>query len=294
MPRSMTGFGRATWKRGEESVEIEVRSVNGRYLSVTWRAPDALAHGEAEAERLVRDVCSRGSVTVQVRCQSPKLQPQYHVDEHLLAAYRDAFRKAGKALGLDGTVSLDTLAALPGVVRSSGGTPTVTPALWKRVRETLTAALAAHLRSRQKEGSVLARDLRSRGTAIGALLGKIEKRVPGVVKAQHAKIRDRVTELLGREAATTAQADIAREAAMLAQRGDVTEECVRLRHHLKDLDTALKDGGAMGRKIDFLAQEMLREANTIGSKSGDAQIARAVVAAKAEIDRIKEQAANLE
>ena len=290
----MTGFGRAAWRRGDESVEIEVRSVNGRHLSVTWRAPEALAAGEAEAERQVRDAMSRGSVTVSMRCQSPKLQPDFLIDQQLLAAYREAFQQTGKSLGIAGDVSLDTLAGLPGVVRSSGAPPTASPTLWKRVKETLAKALAAHARARAKEGRALATDLRRRASTLAKLLGRIEKRVPIVVRATQKKIKARVTELLGSNGAANAHEDIAREAAMLAQRGDVTEECVRLRHHLKDLQGALRSQEAIGRKIDFLAQEMLREANTIGSKSGDAQIARSVVASKAEIDRIKEQAANLE
>jgi uncharacterized protein (TIGR00255 family) len=156
------------------------------------------------------------------------------------------------------------------------------------------APLGEHRRLLGDLGGGAGRDLRARATTIAGLLAKVEKRVPAVVKASHRKIRERVDELLGREAATGAAAEIAKEAALLAQRGDVTEECVRLRHHCEDLAIALKGTESSGRKIDFLAQEMLREANTIGSKSGDAPIARAVVAMKAEIDRIKEQAANLE
>lgn len=290
----MTGFGRAAWKRADESVEVEVRSVNGRYLSVTWRTPEPLAALEAEGDPDVRAAIGRGSVTVTVRCQSPRLQPAYVVDEALLATYHGRLRRAGRAAGLDGAVSLDTLAALPGVVRPSGAPPAASPALWTRVRQTLSAALVAHTSARRREGQVLARDLRRRVTTLARLLARVEKRVPGVVRDAQRRIRERVADLLGAAGAAAASADIAREVAMLAQRGDVTEECVRLRAHLRDLDGALRNGGAMGRKIDFLAQELLREANTIGSKSGDAAIASAVVAAKAEIDRIKEQAANLE
>lgn len=294
MPRSMTGFGRAAWRRGDESVDVEVRSVNGRYLSVTWRTPEPLAALEAEAEPEVREAIGRGSVTVTVRCQSPRLQPEYVVDEALLADLHARLRRAGRAAGVDGPLSLDTLATLPGVVRPSGAPPVASPALWRRVRQTLAAALAAHTRSRRREGRALARDLRRRAALLTRLLARVERRVPGVVRDAQRRIRDRVADLLGAAGADGASADIAREAAMLAQRGDVTEECVRLRAHLRDLDAALRNGGAMGRRIDFLSQELLREANTIGSKSGDAAIASAVVAAKAEIDRIKEQAANLE
>jgi uncharacterized protein (TIGR00255 family) len=290
----MTGFGRAEWSRGGETVEIEVRSVNGRHLSVSWRAPEALASGEVEAEKTVRGAISRGSVTVTVRCRSPKLAPDYMVDETLLKKYRDAFRKAGKTLKLGGEVSIDTLASLPGVVRSSGGAPQASPALWKQVRSTLQKALTAHTAARTTEGTALVRDLRARGTTLSSLLAQVEKRAPAVVRDAQKKVAARVRDLLGAAAAEESKEAIAREAAMLAQRGDITEECVRMHHHLKDLDAALKGKGAVGRKLDFLAQEMLREVNTIGSKANDPKITKCVVAAKAEVDRIKEQAANLE
>lgn len=290
----MTGFGRADWARGGETIEIEVRSVNGRHLSVSWRAPDALAAGEVHAEQTVRDAISRGSVTVTVRCRSPKLAPEYVVDEALLAKYRDAFSRAGKKLKLEGGVSLDTLAALPGVVRQSGSAPQASPALWTQVQATLQRALAAHTTARAHEGKALVTDLRRREATLRALLGKIEKRAPIVSRDAQKKVAARVADLLGAAAAREARDAIAREAAMLAQRGDITEECVRMRHHLKDLVAALKSSGAVGRKLDFLTQEMLREVNTIGSKANDPAITKCVVAAKAEVDRIKEQAANLE
>jgi uncharacterized protein (TIGR00255 family) len=290
----MTGFGRAAWARGGESIEIEVRSVNGRHLSVSWRAPETLAAGEIEAEKTVRESISRGSVTVTVRCRSPKLAPGYIVDEALLKTYRDTFAAAGKKLKLSGEVSIDTLAALPGVVRSNGAPAAAPPALWKQVRATLAKALAAHSTARTTEGRALVRDLKERGAALEGLLDRVEQRAPAVVRQAQKKVAARVQELLGAAAAKESAEAIAREAAMLAQRGDITEECVRMRHHLKDLAAALKSKGAVGRKLDFLAQEMLREVNTIGSKANDPAITKCVVAAKAEVDRIKEQAANLE
>jgi uncharacterized protein (TIGR00255 family) len=229
-----------------------------------------------------------------VRCRSGKLAPEYVVDETLLAKYRDAFAKAGKKLKLAGEVSIDTLASLPGVVRSTGGAPQASPVLWKQVWATLQKALTAHTAARAKEGKALVTDLKARGTTLQGLLGKIEKRSPAVVREAQKKVAARVADLLGAAAAGEAKDAIAREAAMLAQRGDTTEECVRMHHHLDDLAAALKSNGAVGRKLDFLAQEMLREVNTIGSKANDPRITKCVVAAKAEVDRIKEQAANLE
>ncbi|MCI0340645.1 MAG: hypothetical protein L0216_05765, partial [Planctomycetales bacterium] len=151
MPRSMTGFGRAESRGARERCEVEVRSVNGKGLSVAWRAPEALVGGAVEAEKLVRDAISRGSVTVSVRFESEEIRPDYRVDEGLLARYRDAFRRAGRRLGLAGEVPLAALVALPGVVRAPEGPPAVGAAAWSRVRRTVGKALAAHARARARE-----------------------------------------------------------------------------------------------------------------------------------------------
>jgi len=294
MPRSMTGFGRASARTGVERIEVEVRSVNGRHLGISYRAPETLAAGEVEVERLVRGAISRGSVTVTVRCTSPALEPRWQVDPARLAQYRDALRRAGRSLGIAGDVPLETLAALPGVIHDAAGPPASAPKLLARVRATIGRALGAHTAAREREGKTLAADLRARATQLVRLLDGIARRAPLALKAAHERLAARVAELVGAAGAAPPGPEVAREIALLATRVDIAEECVRVRHHLADLAATLRATGAVGRKLDFLAQELLREFNTIGSKAADALIASAVVEAKAEIDRVKEQAANLE
>ncbi len=293
MLRSMTGFG-ASASEAERglALRVEVRSVNHRHLALKTRLPESLVALEPEIEARVRARCERGAITVTVQAEHSAASTPARVDHELARRYREELAALAEELGLATAVSLDTLVALPGVVAvASGGVVSEAQqaAVLRRVDEALTRMLAM----REKEGSNLAADLRKNAQALTRLAARIEKRMPGLVRAQHAALTKRVQTLLG-SAAAVSGADLAREVALLADKLDVSEELTRLASHLEQLESLLKKGGRAGRPLDFLVQEIFREVNTIGSKCSDATVAHWVVEAKTHVERLREQVQNVE
>ncbi len=293
MLRSMTGFG-ASASEAERglALRVEVRSVNHRHLALKTRLPESLAALEPEIEARVRARCERGAVTITVQAEHTAASAPARVDHELARRYREELAALAEELGLATAVSLDTLVSLPGVVAVAPGgaaSEAQQAAVLRRVDEALTRMLAM----REKEGSNLAADLRKNALALTRLAARIEKRMPGLVRAQHAALTKRVQTLLG-SAAAVSGADLAREVALLADKLDVSEELTRLASHLEQLESLLKKGGRAGRPLDFLVQEIFREVNTIGSKCSDATVAHWVVEAKTHVERLREQVQNVE
>jgi uncharacterized protein (TIGR00255 family) len=288
----MTGFGGASREHDSVSLRAEVRSVNHRHLQVKTRLPSELAALEPAVEKRVRGRLGRGSVTVTVSLTLASTAQAATINQELLARYRHQLLAAARELGLDGGLDLATLVALPGVLAA----PEVgvdDQALEPRVLETVDAAVDALVAMRRTEGAALEAELRRLAAGLGEIVARIEERVPAVVAALHAGLRERVSELLG-PGAELSDADLAREVALLADRADVSEELARLKSHLDQLAAALEAEGAVGRRLDFLVQELLREVNTIGSKASDAEIAHRVIDAKTAIERLREQIQNVE
>lgn len=292
MIRSMTGFGAASVEDGALSVRAEARSVNHRFLQVKSRLPSELAHLEGELEGVVKKHLERGAVTIHIAVERAPSATVAKLDVEVARAYRDQLRDMAKTLGIEPEIELETLVELPGVVASPDLRAEVEHEA-RLVEKAVRGALAKLVEMREAEGKSLFADLRKHTDGITKLVAKIEKRMPKVVAEHHKALRKRVDELLGGRDVVK-KADLARELALLAERMDVSEELSRLSSHLGQLEALLAKGKPVGRELDFLVQEFLREANTIGAKCSDATIAHAVVELKTLIERLREQVQNVE
>ena len=291
--KSMTGFGTATREGPAGSVSCELRSFNHRQLKVSLRIPPSLSAREADLEARVRAVLARGSVNGILRVERAAQAEGTLVDMDLARKYAGDLAGMASELGLPGQPDLALVASLPGVVMTTPVGEEGEEALGVTAAEALDAALKDLDASRAAEGKTLRKDFETRLRRIGKGLEKGRRRAAAAAAAAKERLRKRLDEVLeGRESAL--RDAVAREVVLLADRGDVTEEVTRLKTHLGAFRDACDGEGETGRRLDFLLQEMLREVNTIGSKSQDAASAAAVVDMKVEVDRMKEQAANIE
>lgn len=287
----MTGFGAASGEEGDVAIRVELRSVNHRHLQVKVRTPAEISNLEPDLDGLVRKKLHRGSVSLAVFLREPPESRAAVVHPEVAERYRGQIEALGEQLGLDGSVDLAQLLTLPGVLTVPDA-EVEDRSLKKGVQRVVRYALAALEEMRATEGAALEKDLRKNAVALERIVGRIEKRMPKVVRGHHRTLQKRLSELLDGRAVP--EADLARELALIADKADVTEETSRLRSHLEQLDAVLEKGGCVGRQLDFLVQELFREVNTIGSKCSDADVAHWVVDAKTRVERLREQVQNVE
>ncbi len=294
MVRSMTGYGRAKQARNGRNITVELRSVNNRYLDCTVKMPRAYIFAEDAIKTLVQKKVGRGKVDVFITVESAGAEETVvTVNEPLVKRYLAALEQLEQLSGgKAGTgFAVTDLARLPDVL-------TVTKA--EEDMEMVSADLCAvaeealdnHAAMRETEGKKLVEDVSARAETISALLSKVEERSPGIVADYRARLTAKLQEVLG--STQIEESRILTEAAIYADKVAVDEETVRLRSHLSQLHQMLEQGGAIGRKLDFLIQEFNREANTIGSKCNDIETSRIVVDIKGEIEKIREQIQNIE
>lgn len=294
MPASMTGFGRASHDGPKLRIEADIRSVNHRFLKLNLKAPREIESLEPSIEEAVRRRVARGAVDVSVRLERKAEATTYAFDEKALERHVAALKKAQRKLKLGGEPDIALAAQLPGVFRQTD-VEELDPRESARIVATVEKALDAFTKSRQAEGARLAKELDQRRRAIEKLVDTIAERAPQVVAEHHEKLVQRVQKLLAGTNAAVKPEDLAREIAVLSDRSDVTEEVARLRSHSSQFAAVLRKTGAdVGRELDFLVQEMFREANTTGSKSADVAVSHAVVAIKVEIEKLREQVQNIE
>ena len=305
--RSMTGFGRATRAAAALSAQAEARSVNGRYLSVRFRLPGDLARLEPKLEALVKGRVARGTVDVSVRLERDRAQSLPRIDRRVLEVYRREAEALGRSARSAGrgragaraaapppaaAVDPASLLALPGVV-SFGEKDLPEGAVDRLVLDAAGQAIAALDRARAAEGRRLAAALRRELGALARHVAALRRLVPEAVRARQEALGRRVADLLGGALAPD-DPGLRRELALLADKADITEELDRLDSHLAALREALAAGEPVGRHVDFLLQEVGREVNTTGAKSGDARLVARVVLMKGCVERLREQAANIE
>jgi uncharacterized protein (TIGR00255 family) len=289
----MTGFGAAGGKVQGIEYAVEIRSVNNRYFKAVLKLPEHFSQLESDIEKLVRSKLSRGTLTVVVRVRLPDELAAYKVNSAALQNYIEELKPleidANPALRID----LGSLLQLPGVCE-----PQPLDDVIEKSRDGLMAlvdrALAEVVEMRRAEGRALEDDLLARCGEIEAGLKIVGDRSPLVVQDYQKRLAARVKELTDAGQVSIDEEYLAREVAVFAERCDIAEEVSRLRGHLDQFRCAVDSAEAGGRKLEFIAQEMLREANTIASKANDSEIARAVVDIKTAVDRIKEQAQNVE
>ena len=290
--KSMTGYGRSVETRNGREFTVEVRSVNNRYLDCAVRLPRLVAFGEDAVKQAVKNTISRGKVDVFVSVRSEGgEQGTVTLNTALAEGYLAAMRQMAETFGLENDVKVSDLSRLPEVFTVDK--PEVDEeALLADLMAVANEALAGYDAMRTTEGAALDHDLRSRGARILELVGQVEKQSPKTVSDYRARLEAKLREVLANTAIDESR--ILTEAAIFADKVAVDEETVRLRSHLNQMNVMLDAGGAVGRKLDFLLQEMNREANTIGSKCTDVAVARIVVDIKAELEKIREQVQNVE
>ena len=294
MVKSMTGYGRARQTLNGRDITVEVKSINNRYLDTTVKLPRAYIFTEDAIKRRIQAAVSRGKVDVLVSIDSTGAdETVVALNEPLAKSYLEALRKltALSPSMLRGEYSALDVARFPDVL-------TVTKAeedlesVQADICAVVDAALAAYNTMRAIEGEKLAADIGARLTTIETLTGKVEARSPETVREYREKLTARMQEVL--QSTTIEESRILTEAAIYADKIAVDEETVRLRSHVSQLRTMLASDEPMGRKMDFLIQEVNRESNTCGSKCNDVEIARVVVELKAEVEKIREQVQNIE
>ena len=292
MIRSMTGFGRrqAPWQDG--SVTVEMRSVNHRFLEIACRLPKSLSHLEDTFKKGLQQRCIRGRIDMTVTVQTGKGRVgSVNLDQSLAKQYHHTLRTLKKSLKLSGSIDLPLIAGLRDVV-SISDQPTEDPKLAKVVQQLMTKALTDLAEMRTREGKALAEDMRARIQTIRRHKGDIAARSPLLAQESFDKMKVRVQKLLGSDVPDLPR--LYQELAVYADRGDITEEIVRLDSHMIQFEQTLNRADSAGKTLDFLLQEIGREINTIGSKANDAEVAGHVVQMKAELERIREQVQNVE
>lgn len=293
MIKSMTGYG-----RGEACVEgrrftVELKSVNNRFCEVILRQPRSLNQIEDRIKRRILDRVTRGRVDAYISMEETgEITPTVKVDKALAVAYHKAMEDLVEVLSIPGSISVKDLFTMPNVI--SLEQPEEDVEMWvSAIEEAVDQALKGLLTMRENEGQRLKVDILQRSQQIeNMILGQVAQRAPLVVQEHREKITQRLSEWL--ENGVLDEARLAAEVAIFADRADISEEIVRLNSHLQQLSEIMNQGGPVGRKLDFLVQEMNREINTIGSKANDLVITNAVVNAKSELEKIREQVQNIE
>lgn len=292
MIKSMTGFGRGEHEEHGRSFTVEIKTINHRYSDINIRLPRQLSYLEDNVRKYIMGYISRGKVDVLIT-QDKFSEEDIHVsvDDALASAYVKALRDLRDRYGLIDDISVSVVSKFPDIinvtkVEESG------EVVWETLCAAMGKSISNLLRMREKEGSKLAEDIVCRKDYLKSIVQKIEERSPVVVKEYKEKLQERIKEIS--DDICVDEMRLAAEVALFADRSNITEEVVRLYSHLDQLGAILKEDEPVGRKLDFLVQEMNREINTIGSKAGDLQITRLVVDAKSEIEKIREQIQNIE
>lgn len=292
MVKSMTGYGRAVETINGREFTVELRSVNNRYLDCTVKLPRSLSFAEDKLKQAVKASISRGKVDVYVSVRSEGAEEvQVTLNQAMVEGYLAAMRQMVDGYGVRDDISVSALARMPEVFTVERAQVDEEQLLLD-LMQAADKALLSYDAMRTAEGAALEQDLRSRGQTILALVEQVEAGSGQTVIDYRTRLENKLREVLANTAIDESR--ILTEAAIFADKVAVDEETVRLRSHLEQMNTMLESGGPIGRKLDFLLQEMNREANTIGSKCSDVRLARVVVDIKAELEKIREQTQNIE
>lgn len=294
MIKSMTGYGRAEAFLVGRRWTVEIKSLNHRYTEIFVRMPAALIALEGEVKRKVGERLSRGRIEVFIRMESEAAQEgemRCELNLPLLRHYHSLLLQLKETLNVKDDISVGMLAGFKDAFVAKEAEVDLNVA-WKGMEAVLEDALGALTEMRKREGEIIFRDMLMRVGLIEKCLDVIEGRAPKIVEEYHRKLAERVKELAGGIEIDAAR--LSQEVAIMADRMDITEEVVRFRSHLKQLEGMLAGDEAAGRKIDFMLQEMNREVNTMGSKGDDAEISCRVVEIKSELSKMREQVQNIE
>lgn len=289
----MTGFGEARGPAGGMAISVEVRTINSRHYKLSFRSSEGYASLESDVETLTRESIRRGTVQLNLRVDRRSSVDDYRINTEVVENYR---RQLQQFTGSEwnNADDLRLLLSLPGTIDEKSRGEYDPREDWPAIEPVIRDALAALAKMRAEEGVALAADLAHNGRQISELLDAIARRSPEVTQSYQSRLTGRVQQALSELNVTVEPADLLREIALFADRSDISEEIVRLRSHLQQYEAALLMAESSGRKLEFIAQEMGREINTIGSKANDAEISRLVVDIKTALERIREQIQNVE
>jgi uncharacterized protein (TIGR00255 family) len=288
----MTGFGRGEASRDGKEFTVEIKTVNHRYFDIFVKMPRQISFLEERVREFVGKAVSRGKIDIYITYTDYGSDSrQVTIDEPLAQAYLSALEQLRDRFSLADDISVSLLSRCPEVLKVEQVEEDAEQ-LWEILRTALDGAVASLIRMREIEGEAMKKALLERADAVEDMIAKIEARAPEVPKEYKAKLTERIIELLGQQ--TVDESRIAMEVALFADRCSIDEELVRLRSHFVQMRQILGMDQPVGRKLDFLVQEMNREINTIGSKANDLEITRYVVDVKSEIEKIREQVQNIE
>ena len=292
MPRSMTAFGRGQAAANQGSWVVEIKTVNSRYLDIQTRMPNGLMALEDRIKKAVEAVLDRGRVTVMLNAAGAvEPPPRLVLNLPLVKEYARVLDELKAELGIASDPGLGPFLANRDIIQVEDAQPDY-ERMWKDVEPAVQEALAGLIEMREKEGKTLAKDLSARLERLAVLFEQTAANAPQIVHNYRERLRERLAVLM--EDADPDPQRVALEVAVIADKCDITEEAVRARSHLKQFAGIMAGEGPVGRKLDFLVQELNREANTMGSKSPDAESSSLVVEIKAELEKIREQVQNLE
>ena len=289
--KSMTGFGKRESLVKQSMIGVEVRSVNHRFCEILVRLPRVLSEMELSLKELVKGVCDRGRVELSVTVNGGVSTKQVRLDRTVAKRYVDSLHELKKTFKLSGTVDVNVLAGFRDIF-STNEENVLEKDVPKAVLALTRQALAGLEKMRKKEGAALQKDFQQRLNQLEARLQKVQKRIPIALKSHGERLNMRIEKLLDGELPNPDR--VAQEIVMFAERSDVTEELIRLQSHIGQFRAALKVKQPVGKRLDFLLQEMGREVNTIGSKANDAGISEQVVELKSDLEKIREQVQNIE
>ncbi|MHC4661436.1 MAG: YicC/YloC family endoribonuclease [Planctomycetota bacterium] len=288
---SMTGFGAASRENENYRVEVELRSVNNRFLKFTAKLPEELTAHQIDIEKWVRADISRGTVYCTVRMMIFGEAPS-RINWNMVQQYYKECQNAIHRVPIADAVTIDTLLNLPGVIESRP--KDIAPEYMNIVKTVVAEALAKLITMREREGEQLKKDCLDKTKEIAKILLEIKKLAPKVAEEYHAKLTERVNQLTAGSGANFGPEDFAKEVALFADRCSIVEEIDRLTSHLSQFENLQNEGGVIGRNLEFLVQEMLREANTMSAKTQNIELVRLVLDVKSGVDMLREQVANFE
>jgi uncharacterized protein (TIGR00255 family) len=291
MTKSMTGYGKGTSNSAIGEVSIELKTVNHRFRDISTRLPMGLSGFENVIKKEMESFISRGKIDAFIGFETSQDTKLFEVNLPIARGYHDALTKLQKELNLKDDISVSQMTSVRDVIKAKD-LEIDQDELKELILTALRQALISLDDMRKTEGKTLGGDIKTRLLLIRDISKKVEAKQPELAEHYMAKLKKRITELT--EGANLDETRIIQEVAIMADKSDVTEETVRLDSHIKQFEELLNMEGPVGRKLDFLIQEMNREVNTIGSKSGDSELSRGVVDMKAEIERIREQVQNIE
>jgi uncharacterized protein (TIGR00255 family) len=296
MLHSMTGFGDSQFESEGTSFQVEIKTVNNRFLKTSIKLPDALAFAETEIERIVRDELARGSVNFHLHMRQTATGGALEVNQAAVLSYLENLEQIRTLKGNseDLKINMATILQLPGSCQPHEYSEEDHEGFLKIVKDQTHAAIEKVREMRIREGKLIYKDLKEQCELIKTNLDALVGLIPDVVENYRQKISKRVNEMLSGQNLKMDDEQIAREVAVFAERSDINEEISRLNSHLQQFDQVCTSGEQAGRRLDFLTQELLREANTIASKANNATISQHVVEIKVAIDRLREQVQNVE